>query len=83
MTAVEFRAALADLDLTQRSLSERLGVEKGTVNRWANGHVPVPQYVIAYLDLLADYRDQEKRINSPRKRKTRNDRRRPRPSSLC
>lgn len=54
MTPAQFRAALKSLRLTQRSLAERLGVERSTVNRWAQGTRPVPQYVVYVLELLAE-----------------------------
>jgi transcriptional regulator with XRE-family HTH domain len=53
MTATELRAALKSLHLSQRSLAERLGVHKGTVNRWVTGELPVPQYAAYVLSLLA------------------------------
>jgi len=56
MTNTEFRAILKYLDLSQRSLAERLGVAVSTVNRWALGRIPVPQYAAAYLVLLGDCR---------------------------
>ena len=57
MTAPELRAALKSLNLSQRSLAERLGVEPATVNRWATGNVPVPQYAVYVLGLLAERRE--------------------------
>jgi len=57
MTAPELRAALKSLSLSQRSLAERLGVEPATVNRWATGKVPVPQYAVYVLGLLAERRE--------------------------
>lgn len=54
MTAPDFRSTLKSLRLTQRSLAERLGVERSTVNRWAQGTRPVPQYVVYVLELLAE-----------------------------
>jgi len=57
MTPTEFRAALKSLSLSQRSLAERLGVEPATVNRWATGKVPVPQYAAYVLELLAERRE--------------------------
>jgi len=57
MTPTEFRAALKSLSLSQRSLAERLGVEPATVNRWATGKVPVPQYAVYVLELLAERRE--------------------------
>jgi DNA-binding transcriptional regulator YdaS (Cro superfamily) len=52
MTAIEFRTALERLGIPQRWLAERLGVDKGTVNRWALGERPVPPYVPYVLALL-------------------------------
>jgi transcriptional regulator with XRE-family HTH domain len=53
MTAPEFRTALAALGLRQNRLAECLGVTTATVNRWAIGRVPVPQYAVFVLLLLA------------------------------
>jgi len=53
MTAPEFRAALKSLNLSQRALAARLGVERSTVNRWAVGKAAVPQYVAYVLELLS------------------------------
>jgi transcriptional regulator with XRE-family HTH domain len=50
MTHTEFRAALRAIGMTQRALAERLGLAISTVNRWALGQAPVPQYAVAYLD---------------------------------
>ena len=57
MTPAELRTALKSLNLSQRSLAERLGVEPATVNRWATGKVPVPQYAAYVLELLAERRE--------------------------
>lgn len=54
MTAEEFRATLKSLGLRQRVLAERLGVEASTVNRWATGKAPVPQYAAYVLELIRD-----------------------------
>jgi len=53
MTAPEFRTALTALDLRQKRLAECLGVTTATVNRWAVGKIPVPQYAVFVLLLLA------------------------------
>jgi DNA-binding transcriptional regulator YiaG len=50
MTPTEFRATLRALNLTQRSLAERLGLAISTVNRWAKRQVEIPQYAVAYLE---------------------------------
>ena len=57
MTSPDFRAALKSLNLSQRSLAERLGVLPGQVNRWAMGKAPVPQYAAYVLELLAERRE--------------------------
>jgi len=54
MTGPELRAALKSLNLSQRSLAERLGVLPQTVNKWAQGKLPVPKYAAYVLSLLAD-----------------------------
>jgi DNA-binding transcriptional regulator YiaG len=58
MTPTEFRATLRALGLTQRALAERLGLATSTVNRWAKGHADVPQYAVAYLDLVREVKPQ-------------------------
>lgn len=49
--AREFRETLARLRLRQSALAKELGVHPVTVSRWANGALPIPQYVVAYLRL--------------------------------
>ena|SRR5215471_2954222 len=56
LTADEFRATLKRLQLPQRQLAQRLGVNISAVWRWAQGERPVPQYAVAYLDLLGQLR---------------------------
>ena len=68
MTPADLKALLAELALPQRQLAFRLGVAPNTVHRWclAPGKpqsIPVPEYAIAYLNLLKD--------NSKKPRKTR------------
>jgi transcriptional regulator with XRE-family HTH domain len=53
MTPAELRAALRAAGLTQRALAQRLGLAISTVNRWALDKAPVPQYVVAYLEVVA------------------------------
>lgn len=53
MTSDEFRSTLKSLSLRQNTLADRLGVDTSTVHRWAIGATPVPQYAVAYLELLA------------------------------
>jgi DNA-binding transcriptional regulator YiaG len=57
MTAAEFRDALRDLDLSQRSLARDLGTATSTVNRWAVGTAPIPPYVPYVLRLLRERRE--------------------------
>jgi len=54
LTALEFRAALETLGVSQRLLAFRLGVAPVTVWRWAGGDLPVPQYAVYALELLAE-----------------------------
>jgi transcriptional regulator with XRE-family HTH domain len=54
LTAPEFRAALKALGVSQKWLAERLGVDPVTVWRWAAGAMPVPQYAVFALELLAE-----------------------------
>lgn len=54
MTALEFRAALKALGISQRWLARHLGVAVSTVNRWAQGDFPVPQYAAFALELLSE-----------------------------
>jgi DNA-binding transcriptional regulator YiaG len=54
MTALEFRAELRRLGLTQVWLAQRLGVRTTTVNRWAMGTLPVPQYAAYVLWLIGE-----------------------------
>jgi len=55
MTPAEFRTTLKSLGMTQRALALRLGLSITTVNRWATGKAPVPQYAVAYLGLLEEF----------------------------
>lgn len=61
MTADEFRATLKVLGIRQRWLAEHLGVAVSTVNRWAQGTLPVPQYAIFTLSLLGRLTDEQQR----------------------
>jgi transcriptional regulator with XRE-family HTH domain len=54
MNAEQFRAVLKTAGLKQKDLAARLGIEAITVNRWATDKAPVPQYAVAYLNLLRD-----------------------------
>lgn len=54
MKSTEFQSTLRSVGLSQRKLAGRLGVAVTTVNRWATGHVVVPRYAEAYLELYAE-----------------------------
>lgn len=56
MDGPNLKAALKDIGVTQRWLADQLGLAYSTVSDWARGDTPVPQYAIAYLDLLRAYR---------------------------
>ena len=49
MTALEFTTTLRSLGLSQIAFARELGLNVNTVNRWATGKLPVPQYAVAYL----------------------------------
>jgi predicted transcriptional regulator len=60
MTNLELRASLKALGISQKWLAERLGVSTATVFRWVRGDLsrgdfPVPQYVVAYLELMREF----------------------------
>lgn len=57
MTPANLKHSLKALGWTQAHLAERLGVDLATVSRWANGHLPVPQYAVAFLDLAIRVKD--------------------------
>jgi transcriptional regulator with XRE-family HTH domain len=57
MTAADLKRTLKALGWTQAHLAERLGVDLATVSRWANGHLPVPKYAVAFLHLAIRVKD--------------------------
>ena len=52
MTKDEFRETLKSLELTQAELARLLKVRPLTVNRYAQGHSPVPYTIELILQLL-------------------------------
>jgi DNA-binding transcriptional regulator YiaG len=52
MTAGEYRAALAALELTQGGGARLLGVDERTSRRWANGERDVPEPAARFLRYL-------------------------------
>ena len=54
MESIELVNKLAALGLSQRELGRRLNKDPVTVNRWARGRWPVPRYVEAYLNAIAN-----------------------------
>jgi transcriptional regulator with XRE-family HTH domain len=71
MTGPEFKATLKRLGLSQHELSRRLGLAPSTVNRWAKGDGPVPQYAVAYLALLNNIAEMTKHLPLVRVKLTR------------
>lgn len=57
MTPAKLKHSLKTLGWTQAHLAERLGVDLATISRWANGHLPVPKYAVAFLDLAIRVKD--------------------------
>jgi hypothetical protein len=45
MTALEFRVALVELEMTHGDFATIVGRQRETVSRWARGRLPVPQIV--------------------------------------
>lgn len=52
MTAAQFKAALARLDLTQVGAARLLGADGRTARRWASGERTIPKPVVIMLRLL-------------------------------
>lgn len=52
LTAAEFRNRREALGLSAEWLAERLGVALKTVQRWENGHRPIPEGVAAEMDQI-------------------------------
>ncbi len=52
MTGAEVRAALIELELSQRAFAARFGLSEVVVSRWVNGARPVPPWVPGVLALL-------------------------------
>lgn len=51
MTPQDLKHVLNGLGWSQARLAKTLDVDIATVSRWANGHLPIPQYAVAYLEL--------------------------------
>lgn len=52
MTATQFRAAIARLDLSQVGAARLVGADPRTGRRWALGERPVPECVAILLRLM-------------------------------
>ena len=50
ITAVELAMILGQLQMTQTDFARALRVNPVTVNRWMNEKVPVPGYVLSWLE---------------------------------
>jgi DNA-binding transcriptional regulator YiaG len=55
LTARQFKARLKQAGVSQRRFALWLGFDVGTVNRWARGSYPVPQYAAVLVSLLAKH----------------------------
>jgi len=49
----KFKALLDSAQITQADLSRRLGISPTSISKWHK--IGVPQYAVAYLELLAKY----------------------------
>ena len=56
MKSHELEKKLSSVNLSQAELARRLGKDVTTVNRWIKGRAPVPQYAVAYLEVLSRLR---------------------------
>lgn len=52
MKPLDLRAFRATLDLTQKALAARLGVDRHTVKRWEMGIHPIPAMAIKLLGTM-------------------------------
>lgn len=52
MTAAELNATLAALGWSQRTLANKLGVDKMRVNKWAHHREPIPENIVEWLAKL-------------------------------
>jgi len=50
VTGLEFKATLKQLGLSQAEFARWISVDRGTVNRWCRGDVPVPRYAEIILE---------------------------------
>nr|DAS44463.1 MAG TPA: TRP REPRESSOR/DNA COMPLEX REGULATION, REPRESSOR, DNA-BINDING, TRP [Bacteriophage sp.] len=50
---INFLNLLADAKITQADLAKKLGITTTAISRWHK--IGVPQYAVAYLELLAKY----------------------------
>jgi DNA-binding transcriptional regulator YiaG len=57
LTARQLKARLKQAGVSQRKFAQWLGFDVGTVNRWARGTRPVPQYVAVIVSVLAKNSD--------------------------
>lgn len=53
LTAAEFRNRRESFGLSAEWLADRLGVALKTVQRWENGHRPIPEGVAAEMDIIS------------------------------
>lgn len=52
MTKSELVTRLKEIGWSQAELSRRIRVYPNTVSAWATGKVPVPGYVLSYLEVV-------------------------------
>lgn len=62
-----FISALGQLGLSQAKFGRIIGKHKNTVNEWALGHQPVPQYAAVILDMALTMKSLHDRVFSPLK----------------
>lgn len=52
MTPDEFKTALRAIGWKQSDFARRAGLNPGSVTRWVQGEVPIPEWAAHYLELL-------------------------------
>lgn len=76
LDAASFAALVDELEITHKTLAERLNVDVKTISRWDNGETPVPGSVAILLQVAVAMRQFDHRwpgpeVAAPRSRRPR------------
>lgn len=58
------KKACTDLGITQRELAEKLGVDDGTVRKWASEATKTPEWAEKFITLIVKHENNEKALSS-------------------